>query len=145
MKKGKHLYSTNKMNGFTIIEVLIASFILFLVISSASLIFSSTIKSKHAATESLNLHGYVPILMDHIGVQIKRETSSVSLKDRSANLFDIHYEWSAEVSSRKTVRSRETLSETGVTEALLWDVDLTISTKTKSETFEFSILSWKPL
>lgn len=135
----------NKVKGFTLIEVLVASFILFLVISSASLIFNSTVKSKGVATESLQLYGYVPLLMDHIAVQVRRDNSLTSKDEKSGDLFGIRYQWVAQLKERMPVESRNDGSVESQFEGLLWSVQLTVFTKEKFEHFQFSVVSWQPL
>lgn len=130
----------NRQVGFTVIEVLIASFILFLVISSASLIFSNTVKSKQAATESLLLYGYVPVLMDHIHIQLQEANPK---RTDTGYLLGVNYKWDARISASKPVESRQDGSLSSGYEALLWDVSLVVSTERKSEIFNFSVTSWR--
>lgn len=130
----------NKQAGFTVIEVLIASFILFLVISSASLIFSSTVKSKQSATQSLLLYSYVPVLMDHIEAQIQYHDNMTSGK---GYFMGVNYTWRAAVSERKPVDFEQGVGTTPTNEALLWKVILTVSVDRKSENFDFSVVSWQ--
>lgn len=135
----------NKQKGFTIIEVLIASFILFLVISSASLIFNSTIKSKIVATTSLQLHGYVPLIMDYIGVQIRRSGTTLSSDIKTDYLLGVNYQWNARISQRKPITAKQDGVTISQSEAILWSVDLKVFDEKKSESFNFSIVSWQPL
>lgn len=128
--------------GFTVIEVLIASFILFLVITSASLIFSSTVKSKQAATQSLLLYSYVPILMDHIDVQIQHHNKR---RDEQTQFMEISYAWRATLSERKQVDFEDGAVASINNEAFLWDVSLTVFVNKKKQNFDFKAVSWQRL
>lgn len=134
------MYHSNK--GFSLIEVLVASFILFLVIGTVTVTFSGAVKSTLSASESINLYGYTPLLGEHI-------THAVRTGERGGNgqLLHISYSWDAELAETKPfARHYDAVSfeyETSGKSAYLWNVRLITSYRDRSITHNFKVVSWQ--
>jgi prepilin-type N-terminal cleavage/methylation domain-containing protein len=140
-----------KTKGFTLIEVLVAGFILFLVISSAGIVFNGAVKSKQNATTSLISNAYVPILMEHISVQVKKRIGGSDVLQGQGHFLGVDYNWQATIVRRAPVKpqlSGEGGEQAGIIqgessgEALLWQVELFTDVDRKQYDYAFSITSW---
>lgn len=132
-----------KIKGFTLIEVLVASFILFMVVSASSGIFYSAVKSKINAEGYVLSTTYAPLLADHIDLQLQRGATS-----GSGHFMGVEYTWSARSLKSSAVKSYAPagMDTTGAGElagmAILWQVNLSIRSKFRNQDFSFKSTSW---
>jgi prepilin-type N-terminal cleavage/methylation domain-containing protein len=140
-----------KVRGFTLIEVLVAGFILFLVVSSASIVFNGAVKSKQSATTSLISNAYVPILIEHISVQVRKRTDGPDVLQGQGHFLGVDYNWQAAVVRRAPVkpqRNDESGEQSGNIqgessgEALLWQIQLFTDVDRKQHDYIFNVTSW---
>lgn len=132
----------SRSEGFSLIEVLVAAFILFLVLATVTITYSGAVKSSLSASESLKLNNYVPMLSEHIALDIKNgETTG------NSGLLDIQYEWTAELIESKPVvaffdaDNREVRQSDVV--AYLWKVKLTTYYNNRQSQHTFEAVSWR--
>lgn len=127
--------------GFSLIEVLVAAFIMFLVLSTVTITYTGAIKSTISATESLKLYGYVPLLIDDISISVQQgETSG------SGSFLNVEYTWKTELFESKEIVSFYDFEElevrtTGKT-AFLWNVLLDTRYNGRIIPHTFSVMSW---
>lgn len=127
--------------GFSLIEVLVASLILFLVLATVTITYSGAVKGTMSATESLKLNNYVPILSEHISLEIKDGKRS-----GNARFIDLEYHWSTELIESKPViaffdSDNFEVRESDIT-AYYWRVTLTTQYNGRQMHHVFKALSW---
>lgn len=129
------------VRGFSLIEVLVASFILFLVIGTVTITFSGSVKSTLSATESINLHGYTPLIAEHISLSVQSGERS-----GSSRFIDVDYNWTTQLIEEKPLIQffDEESTEFRVSDrrAYLWKVVLTTRYNDRSLDHEFNVVTW---
>lgn len=142
----------NKLSrGFTLIEVLVASLILFLVVTSMMTIYRGALLNSSQATQSLSLVNYIP----HIRSSITESIRSTSFKTKTqGELFyqEIRFTWEANLMGNGRAFDLENMSfgatkvipdiGQGATPLYLWKVDLVVEKENKQRQFEFWEVSW---
>jgi len=137
----------HKQQGFTLMEVLIAGFILFLVISVTTLIYRGATLSSHKAERSIYINGLVPLIIDEIQYQVrlKGQGEMVSLNGNE-KMGEANYEWSAEVIEFRAAPPKQ-LAEAGLSEEQsrrykLWQINLNASYKDYERNYRYVEFSW---
>lgn len=135
---------TKHPSGFTLLEVLIAGFILFLTISTASLVFSASVKSKMTATFNAEVAGYLPIIQEDIQARLRRNDTQEVTAD--AIFMDLNYKWRATIERQASVQVVQgDNSSFSRSDKLikLWAVELVIMSKNgNSQTYAFNVMGW---
>ena len=132
--------SENSQAGFTLLEVLIASVILFSVIVTSTLVYRGAILSSDKAEQALSVsvaaHSIQRIVTDEFR----------QLKDRSepfgeGRYGEVTYRWRAE-ETHKGMRTGALDGSTPSREFSLWQIHLTVSKGKMTKRFQFSEISW---
>ncbi|MCC2606157.1 type IV pilus modification PilV family protein [Planctobacterium marinum] len=135
--------SNKKTAGFSLIEVLVASFILFMVISACSGIFYGAVKSKKTAEDYTLSTSFAPLLAEHIGLQIKNGDTS-----GNGYFLGVTYRWQAKTLKSAAVNSYTAVGMSSggsgdvVGNAVLWQVSLSVDSKFRSDDFSFKTTTW---
>lgn len=137
----RHMRVLLRTNGFSLIEVLVAAFILFLVLTTVTITYSGAVKSTLSATESVNLNGYVPLLIEDIGLSVREGNNS-----GSGSFLGVSYDWQTTLLESKDVASfydsdSIQMASTGKT-AYLWQVLLVTRYNGKNAEHKFKVVSW---
>lgn len=132
---------TPKCNGFSLIEVLVAAFILFMVVSVVSNVFYSTVKGKINAENYLNLGSFPEMLAEHVRLSVQEGENA-----GKGVLLNMKYQWNAvkQQSSRIipfTPVTQEKGQISNVGSATLWRVTLIIEGKTRQFNYELFVTS----
>lgn len=111
--------------GFTLLEVLIASLIIFAAIALTSVVYSNSLSSSLKAQRAVKIATILPIMQDSIASELmlsKERTGS-----GKGALAEVTYEWKAKVNKQEELVG-DIMSErlTGRF-AILWDVELSIT------------------
>lgn len=133
-----------KQQGFTLIEVLVASFILFLVIAAITMVYRGALLSSHKAEQVLRFSAMVEPISEQIRIQIK--ASEGSEMQGQGEMGEMSYTWSATVNQQATAPEQFNF-ESGEVEAgrvtfYLWHVEMQLQLKTSTRQYQFSELSW---
>lgn len=130
-----------RTNGFTLLEVLIASFILFAALVSLTLIYNSAALSSSKATESVKRSGQLILLMDILGQKIKAQHQASELEG-SGQLHDMKYQWRAKVIKAVRPPARHFGKELiqPQHQAKVWRISVTFSDN--QAPLSFSEVSW---
>jgi len=131
--------------GFTLLEVLVASFILFLVISTMTMVYRGAILSSEKAERSLRISSAVAPIRSLIADKV-RISNGVQTLSGSGSMGNIAYQWRGE----KRVQAMEPdvfdsdsgKFVTGKRGYGLWAVSLVISYKNTQKEYQFSEVSW---
>lgn len=130
-------------NGFTLLEVLVAGFILFISITTATVVFSSAKKSNQVATSTIKVAGYVPLIRDHIKTTLTTETKPTS---GEGYFMGLEYSWNAKLSDNRPAKSSFSV-EGGVLNTNsrlinLWKVNLVVKEKERESDYAFFVTGW---
>lgn len=124
------------------IEVLVAAFILFLVLATVTISYTGAVKSSLAASESLKLNNYIPVLSEHISLDIQEGT-----KSGSAIFLGVEYQWTAELIESEPVVAFFDADNREVRQsdkqAYLWRVNLITRYNNRQSQHSFEAVSWQ--
>ena len=132
--------SENSQAGFTLLEVLIASVILFSVIVTSTLVYRGAILSSDKAEQALSVsvaaHSIQRIVTDEF-----RQLKDRSQPSGEGRYGEVTYRWRAE-ETHKGTRTIAADGSTPAREFSLWRIHLTISKGKMTKQFQFSEISW---
>lgn len=114
-----------KQKGFTLLEVLIASVIMFSAIVLTATIYSNSVQSSLKAQRAVNITSVLPVLIETIESHVQKENQMVLTG--SGELLDVEYSWKAKRNTSSPILP-DGLSEIGESgrNAYLWDVTLNV-------------------
>ena len=130
-----------KQSGFTLLEVLLAGFILFLVLTSMTLVYRGAMLSSSKAERSLLMSAAVPSVRSLITESLRSDAPNAS--HRGADSFgDMDYTWDATLTY--TGRPSEDLQiDAGIElRYFLWDIEVTVSRGDAVRNYRFKEISW---
>ncbi len=133
-----------RQQGFTLIEVLLASMILFISIATASLALKSVVTNKSKLEQRVLAVQNIPFLMDEIEYEVKLTNS----KEISGNkvIEGMSYYWVGKVTQSKKPKSGvdlESNSNVIIDRTFYsWDIEITVSTGNWNKKYRYKELSW---
>ena len=134
-------YPNKKSAGFTLLEVLLAAFILFLVITSVTLVYRGAILSSGKAERSLLISGSVPSIRMVI-TEAFRDNPQYEGHVGEGSYGKLNYQWVATLThlgQPSLLLQRDTGRDIRY---YLWHVELQVSRGGASRTYNFSEISW---
>jgi len=142
-------YNTTKTNidGFTLLEVLIASVILFSSIAAVSLIYRGAYLSSEKATNTIKLSSVLPSILTVIEAEIKQQSKLPNnALSGKGNAWQVSYSWKAELVSMEKAPDRidpnSGANKTSPLKYKLWQVDLTTKFNNKEALYSYVELGW---
>ena len=132
--------------GFTLLEILVASTILFSSIAVVSLIFKTSYVASEKATIHVEQAGIIKALVTSIQLTIREKTQqNTNNLNGSGVIWGVPYEWQAELIANKPPPNKFN-ADTGNVESYsarykLWNVVLSTGKNNKRQ-FEYNELSW---
>ena len=132
-----------KQRGFTLLEVLLAGFILFLTISVTTLIYKGALLSSGKAERSLAISAAAPAIHRLVTEQVRNiGVANNSLGD--GRYGDIEYRWEAAlISIGKPSLALVELNDLEDTQVYsLWNVELSLQKGPLVKTYNFTEISW---
>ena len=137
----------NKSQGFTLIEVLVASVILFASIAAVSMIYRGAFISSETANRHINISGVLPSILATIREDIRSQGNSANTNlQNKSSAWNINYHWQASLLKRKAAPPifDPDLGEmtTPPLKFKLWSVELTVEYSGLSKFYQFNELSW---
>lgn len=132
-----------KQQGFTLLEVLLAGFILFLTISVTTLIYKGALLSSVKAERSLAISAAAPAIRRLVTEQVRNiGGANNSLGD--GRYGDIEYRWQAAlISIGKPSLVLVELNDLEDTQVYsLWNVELSLQKGPLVKNYNFTELSW---
>ncbi|WP_108947130.1 type II secretion system protein [Shewanella halifaxensis] len=140
-------YISKKQQGFTLIEVLVAGFILFLVISVTTLIYRGATLSSHKAERSIYVNGLVPLIIDEIQVKVrsKGQDGTLSLAGQGS-MAEVEYDWTGKVIDFLAAPPK-LLAEAGISEVQnkrykLWQINVNARYNGYERNYKYVEFSW---
>ena len=132
--------NTKYQSGFTLLEVLLSSFILFSTIVTMTLIYRGAVlssdKSEQALSVSVAAHAVQRIVSDEF-----REMIDKSQPYGDGLYGEVAYRWSA-VATHKGIRRGSPDGSSSSRELTLWQINLTVSKGMMTKQFNYSEISW---
>lgn len=139
------LASRKIQQGFSLIEVLIASFILFIVITTMTLVYRGAVLSSEKAENSLILSTYSELLIEQIKIKLKANHGADSLEEKGS-LGELEYSWQANIiESKKSIprlNAESGNNESSVSTFSLWQVNLQLKQGSSQRSYSYRELSW---
>tara|TARA_B110000208_G_scaffold191706_1_gene259682 strand:+ start:59 stop:484 length:426 start_codon:yes stop_codon:yes gene_type:complete len=138
----------HKHSGFTLLEVLISGFILFMVVASTTLVYQGALLSSGKAEQSLIFATAVSpirrIVSEYIHAKVSlKETNQVAIEGEGV-YGALRYQWVATVSHIGI--PQEIFRESGYLGAdfryLLWDIELKLQGSNMQRNYKFSEVTW---
>ena len=142
-----HTLHNHKNSGFTLIEVLVASVILFSSIAVVSVVYRGAFISSQKAEQHVQMSGMVPAILANIRHQIRSKGNSdhVEINGQSA-LWGLPYQWQANLLTIKppapTFSPEDGVMQNKAPRYKFWQVNLSIGLKPKSKVYTFNEVSW---
>lgn len=135
--------------GFSLIEVLVASLILFLTVTIMLTLYQGAILSSQKAEDSLESIPYIKQLQNNISEALEMH-SDLSPIIQDGEIDDVSYTWSARVITKGRAAHPENPSldqingsaRSVTTIIYLWEVQLTITYNGTDSEFTFWELTW---
>lgn len=139
--------SHSRIAGFTLLEVLVASVILFSSLAAISLIYRGAYLSSDKAELSIKINAMAPSIVSTIQQEIKQlSKSNLTSAQGQGEAWDVTYRWEAQVNANAAAPRRLDPNSGVLTDQpnkyKLWQVDLVLSYQKKSRSFEFLALGW---
>tara|TARA_B110000114_G_scaffold184470_1_gene228231 strand:- start:2 stop:415 length:414 start_codon:yes stop_codon:yes gene_type:complete len=130
--------------GFTLLEVLMAGFILFLTIAAMTLVYRGALFSSEKADKFLQMSSAVMPIRQIISDKLRQaDYRDAGTGDGSYGYVD--YSWNATLTySGKPSRILQEDTGTGQDlEYYLWRVDVSLSSGTLNRKYQFSMVTWR--
>lgn len=133
--------------GFTLIEVLVASVILFASIAMVSMVYRGAFLSSEKANSHIVISGVLPSVLSTIKNTIRQQgnLSNTQLSAKNAT-WDVDYQWQAQLIANKGAPQKlDPFTHQLTIQPLkykLWKVTLTLTYKNLTKQYQFNELSW---
>ena len=132
---------SNFERGFTLIEVLVSGFILFLVIASMTLIYRGALLSSSKAERALSFTAAIPSIRLIVSDSVRTEFSGPE-REGQGKFGGLQFKWKATLTHRgkpSVILQEDSLRELRY---FLWHVRLVVETDNLTHEYEFSEVSW---
>ncbi|MFC4656856.1 PilW family protein [Rheinheimera marina] len=135
----------SKPKGFTLIEVLIAATILFMVIAAVSQVYRAASVSSEKASAAVDASALVDLLTETVSFRLRTADVNKVLEQEGV-LNGYRFSWRASVSKRAAPAPRYELESDSFIRQnerfYLWQVELTLIKNEKQQRYQFNALSW---
>lgn len=135
----------NRQHGFTLIEVLVASFILFLVIASVTLVYRGAVLSSIKAERVVVISSQIKPIKSLVKDEITRANGQLVL-DGSGEQGDVTYTWQAQVIKQGRAPARFDPETARMSEGKLtiyyWEINMSLSFKDNVRHYQFNEVTW---
>ena len=127
-----------QQKGFTLLEVLLAGFILFSVLAATMMSYKGTIVSSRQAEKSLSMSAVIPSIRQLV-TEAFHEDPSPESRQGKGTLGNLSYEWKATLTYRG---KRYAFSDKKEAQYRLWHVDLMVKKGNLLRSYNFREVSW---
>ena len=146
----KRLLNSPNLNknqkGFTLIEVLVASFILFLVIAAVTMVYRGALLSSHKAERTLQFSSLVEPISEQIRLQLQSSTNTNSELQGQGSMGAITFNWVATQAFQAKAPALLDAESGDITQGnktfRLWHIALQLELKNAIRDYHFSEVSW---
>lgn len=146
IKQRKSFYS-EKISGFTLIEVLVATIILISSIATLTLVYRGAYLSSESANKQISVVAMLPSMLARVKSEVRQlGNSSESAISRQGITWGVKYQWQATLIEYKSAPQKLD-PDTGdfITpppKYKLWQVKLLLESGSLSKQYSFKELSW---
>jgi prepilin-type N-terminal cleavage/methylation domain-containing protein len=137
--------NSKKSSGFTLIEVMIAGVILFIALTSMTLVYRTAAISSMKASSNVNFSSNIGLIMNTIQGQIRNNNITEETMG-SGVVGGASYQWSTKLIENKGAAKRFDVDEGMWVEQpkkfYLWHVELVVEQEQRIRTYHFKELSW---
>lgn len=138
--------SRSHSNGFTLLEVLIASVILIAAIAAVSLSYRGALVSSEQADKHVQISGVIPVIVSYVAEELRAQDNGQILLNGAGSAWGTSYSWKAELSEFKPPPEQFELDEGQLVSYKprfrLWAVELNVNFNGVKRSFFYSELSW---
>ncbi|MGI2120357.1 PulJ/GspJ family protein [Shewanella oncorhynchi] len=135
----------NKSKGFTLIEVMVAGVILFIALSSMTMVYRTAVISSLKASGNVTFSSNVGLIINTIQGNI-RNTHLSEPSSGEGTVGGVNYKWSTSLIENKGAAKRFDVDEGMWVEQpkkfYLWNVELVVEQGNKTRNYHFKELSW---
>ncbi len=137
---------TRHSDGFTLLEVLVASVILISSIAAISLSYRGALVASQRADINIQIAGVMPIIVAQISERIKQlDDGGTELSDSGKN-FGVEYSWQAQLINFKAAPERFDPDEGNFIQDSaryrLWRLDLQVEKNGLKQQYQYNEFSW---
>lgn len=130
--------------GFTLLEVLVAGLILFMVIATSVQIYRAGVQSSTKSTHYLLMLSEVPKIQAHIAREIRASTKLEVLSGEGDVTSEVSFRWAASPAFSGMTASEVVAEVSGGGSVLvLWRVNFEVLYADASVPFDYWELSWR--
>jgi len=141
--------AASKQRGFTLMEVLVAGIILFLVITTVTLIYRGAVLSSTKAESAVIINGSLPAIINLVQAQIQSDMQAEKTQISGEDSFGkVNYQWRARLLSAKGALPRYVPGGSPVEQPKrykLWGVELQIHYQGSTREFSYRDYSFQAL
>ena len=138
--------SRSHSNGFTLLEVLIASVILIAAIAAVSLSYRGALVSSEQADKHVQISGVIPVIVSYVAEELRAQDNGQILLNGAGSAWGTSYSWKAELSEFKPPPEQFELDEGQLVSYKprfrLWAVELNVNFNGVKRSFFYCELSW---
>jgi len=136
--------SYKKAKGFTLIEVLVSSFILFLVLAAITMVYRGALLSSNKAERTLKFSSMVEPISEQIRLQLQSSTNNEF--QGQGSMGEVTFKWVAEQEFSKKAPALLDAEAGSLTQGSkifrLWHVSLTLQLNNATREYYFKEVSW---
>lgn len=137
----------SKSKGFTLIEILVASIILFSVIATTSLVYRTAVTSSLKAEEHLYFTGVMPSIVTNIAEEVlELGQEDLDTLEGSGSALDVKYQWKASLLTFERAPEKLDVDSgnfvTPEKKYKLWQIELLLERNGKKIMYQYNELSW---
>jgi len=139
--------AATRVSGFTLIEVMVASVILFTAIATVSMIYRGAFLSSEKANNHINLSAVLPSVLATIRQDIRLQgNSTISQLKQQSSTWQVNYHWQADLIEQKSAPETFDVDSgklfTPPAKYKLWQVVLILERNGVTKQYQFNELSW---
>lgn len=137
---------TRNQSGFTLIEILIATVIMFTSITIVTIGYRGAFISSEKSNQQIKLNRVVTLIIDEVRQKIRNINFDDVTLNGSGEVFEIKYSWTAELIKHEAAPKKLNVDSGGyITPPLkykLWDVTLDVNFLSLKKIYKYQELSW---
>nr|WP_276307696.1 prepilin-type N-terminal cleavage/methylation domain-containing protein [Alteromonas facilis] len=133
-------------NGFTLVEVLVATVIMVAALASLTLVFRTNLLSNQKAVDNLTIDTSVPIILNNVRQMVRRNSDPTVLNGRVFKVFSTEYSISLQLVQRASpprfFNPDSQQLENFPRKYALWNIHVQVNNGDTSREFQLYELSW---
>jgi prepilin-type N-terminal cleavage/methylation domain-containing protein len=138
--------SNKTQQGFTLLEVLVASVILISSIAAISLAYRGALIASERADKNVQISGVIPVIVTAVAEDLRAQDNGQVLLNGAGSAWGAKYSWKAELSEFKPPPEQFDIAEGKVVSYKprfrLWAIELNVNFNGVEKSFTYSELSW---